>query len=74
VSGGLPAESKASPEITVYTRFGKIPKSWITKNDKDALSMVDGIIECAANNSDGANMDTLCIRLHCNFVCNKKCA
>lgn len=62
-SSGLPSASTSVPMATVYSRFGKIPKSWITKKDGDAMTLVDGIIECAGDSSDGKNFRTLCVRL-----------
>lgn len=62
-SSGVASTTNSNPMVSVYTRFGKIPKSWLTKNEKDGLTLVDGMIECAGDSSDASNLKTLSIRL-----------
>lgn len=56
-------EKYARPVVARYRRFGKIPKSWITKSADDELIMVDGIIEAIAQDAGEYNFETLCVRL-----------
>lgn len=56
-------ESTKNPFITIYTRFGRIPKSWVTGKKEDQLIMVPGIIDCASNNGQGSDVQVLSVRL-----------
>ncbi len=61
-SGGE-QERFARPVVALYERYGKIPKSWITGKVEDALTLVDGIVTCVADDASESNMQTLCIRV-----------
>lgn len=55
-------ERYSRPVVARYRRFGKVPKSWITLKDDDALIQVDAIIEAVAEDAGEYNFKTLCIR------------
>lgn len=56
-------EGVRNPFITLYQRFGRIPKSWITGDPKDALRMVQGRITGASNNGFGSDMQIIEVAL-----------
>lgn len=62
-SSGLASATSSVSMVSVYSRYGKIPKSWVTKDTKDELTLVDGIIDCAGDASGTARLKTLSVRL-----------
>lgn len=61
-SDGMGEEKILNPQVTIYERYGRIPKSWITGDTKDDLTMVPGIITCASD-ENGLVLKTLNVRL-----------
>lgn len=55
-------EKLSNPVVARYRRFGKVPKSWITGDEKDALISIDAIIDAVAEDSTEYNFRTLCVR------------
>lgn len=51
-----------NPMVTIYERYGMIPKSWITGDVNDSLLLVPGIITCVSE-TNGGDMKTLCVRM-----------
>ena len=56
-------EGVKNPFITLYQRYGRIPKSWLTGDPKDALRLVQGRITAASNNGFGADMQVIGVEL-----------
>jgi hypothetical protein len=62
MKNGIMQKVSESPQIEVFDRYGMIPKSFITKDEKDALTLVPGIITVGCETSGGA-FRTLSVRL-----------
>ena len=52
-----------NPFVSIYERYGQIPKSWITGDKADGMINIPGIVTCVANESNGGTMQTLCVRV-----------
>lgn len=55
-------EKFSNPIVARYRRFGKVPKSWITGDENDALFSIDAIIDAVAEDSTEYNFKVLAIR------------
>ncbi len=55
-------QMSSNPFITIYERYGRIPKSWVTGDSKDALTNVPGIISYGSNNGQPKDLVTLGVR------------
>lgn len=60
-AGSAYASSGAANVISIYERYGKIPKSWLTNKQEDAFKMIDGRITCAASGPGENVLETLCV-------------
>lgn len=59
--GGM--EKTKNPFVTLFERYGMIPKSWVTGDTKDSMVQVPGIITSASSSGTGREMKTLSVRL-----------
>ena len=48
------------PFVEIFTRFGMLPKSWLTHKPEDSGKMVPAIVTCGLDSS--GNMETLSVR------------
>lgn len=63
VSSGMEFPRSENPMVSIFDRYGMIPKSWITGDyEKDALINVPGIVTTVSD-SNGGDMRTLCVRI-----------
>lgn len=61
-NSGTEVQRSQNAQVTIFERFGVIPKSWITADANDSLINVPAIITCASE-GNGDDMKTLCVRL-----------
>lgn len=55
-------ENGGSTMITLYERYGRFPKSWVTGKEEDALINISGIVTAASNTGDGSDLVVLSVR------------
>jgi len=60
---GFTYDRVSTPVTAIYERYGKIPKSWITGKEEDALIKVDGIISAAGDGDGESDFRILSVRL-----------
>lgn len=55
-------QMSSAPFITIYERYGRIPKSWVTGKKEDELINVSGIVTAASNNAQAKDLMVLSVR------------